>query len=67
MRSVQYKSKLAKTPGGVWLGTLMIAVSTSRARNVLMKAIKPETRVVESLKGLSSKLLPIIDSYDYQN
>ena len=33
-------------------------------RNVLMKAIKPETRVVESLKGLSSKLLPIIDNYD---
>tara|TARA_S200000501_G_scaffold63206_1_gene54026 strand:+ start:7674 stop:8243 length:570 start_codon:yes stop_codon:yes gene_type:complete len=36
-------------------------------RNVLMKAIKPETRVVESLKGMSDKLLPIIDSYDYQN
>jgi len=36
-------------------------------RNVLMKAIKPETRVVESLKGLSHKLLPIIDSYDYQS
>ena len=33
-------------------------------RNVLMKAIKPETRVVESLKGLSSKLLPIMDNYD---
>ena len=33
-------------------------------RNVLMKAIKPETRVVESLKGLSGKLLPIMDSYD---
>ena len=36
-------------------------------RNVLMKAIKPETRVVESLKGLSGKLLPIINSYDCQN
>lgn len=35
-------------------------------RNILMKAIKPETRVVESLKGLADRLLPIIDSYDYQ-
>lgn len=36
-------------------------------RNVLMKALKPETRVVESLKGLSYALLPYIDDFDSQN
>jgi len=36
-------------------------------RNILMKALKPETRVLESLKGLSDALLPYIDDFDFQN
>jgi len=36
-------------------------------RNILMKALKPETRVLESLKGLRDALLPYIDDFDYQN
>ena len=35
-------------------------------RIILMKALKPETRVVESLKGLSDALLPYIDEFDIQ-
>ena len=33
-------------------------------RNQLLKALKPETRVVESLKGLAVDLLPFIDMED---
>jgi 5S rRNA maturation endonuclease (ribonuclease M5) len=33
-------------------------------RKVLMKALKPETRVVESLKGMAHELGPFIDEYD---
>ncbi len=33
-------------------------------RSVLMKALKPETRVVESLRGMAHELLPFIDEYD---
>ncbi len=33
-------------------------------RTVLMKALKPETRVVESLKGMAHELGPFIDEYD---
>jgi hypothetical protein len=33
-------------------------------REVLMKALKPETRVVESLKSMVHDLLPFIDEYD---
>ena len=33
-------------------------------RVILMKALKPETRVVESLKGLSDALLPYINEFD---
>ena len=33
-------------------------------RTVLMKALKPETRVVESLRGMAYELLPFIDEYD---
>tara|TARA_B110000467_G_scaffold104498_1_gene94885 strand:+ start:850 stop:1326 length:477 start_codon:yes stop_codon:yes gene_type:complete len=36
-------------------------------RKVLMKTLKPETRVVESLKGLSHALLPYIEDYDQQS
>ena len=37
-------------------------------RTVLMKALKPETRVVESLRGMAYELLPFIDEYDdYQS
>ena len=37
---------------------------SKETRTVLMKALKPETRVVESLKGLSYALLPYIEDYD---
>jgi 5S rRNA maturation endonuclease (ribonuclease M5) len=37
---------------------------SQETRTVLMKALKPETRVVESLKGLSYSLLPYIDNFD---
>lgn len=37
---------------------------SQETRTVLMKALKPETRVVESLKGLSYALLPYIEDYD---
>jgi len=40
---------------------------SQETRNVLMKALKPETRVVESLKGLSYALLPYISDFDFQN
>ena len=33
-------------------------------RNVLMRALKPETRVLESLKGMAYDLGPFIDEYD---
>ena len=33
-------------------------------RQVLMKALKPETRVVESLRGMAYELRPFIDEYD---
>jgi 5S rRNA maturation endonuclease (ribonuclease M5) len=33
-------------------------------RQVLMKALKPETRVVESLRGMAYELGPFIDEYD---
>lgn len=37
---------------------------SQETRTVLMKALKPETRVVESLKGLGYALLPYIEDYD---
>ena len=37
---------------------------SQETRTVLMKALKPETRVVESLKGLGYALLPYIVDYD---
>ena len=40
---------------------------SQETRNTLMKALKPETRVVESLKGLSYALLPYIDDFDSLN
>ena len=33
-------------------------------RKVLMKALKPETRVVESLRGMAHELGPFVDEYD---
>ena len=33
-------------------------------RRVLMKALKPETRVVESLRAMAYELGPFIDEYD---
>lgn len=39
---------------------------SQETRIILMKALKPETRVVESLKGLSDALLPYIDEFDFQ-
>jgi 5S rRNA maturation endonuclease (ribonuclease M5) len=33
-------------------------------RNVLMRALKPETRVLESLKGMAYDLGHFIDEYD---
>ena len=35
-------------------------------RRCLQKNLKPETRVVESLKGLSQVLLPFIDEVDFE-
>ena len=33
-------------------------------RKVLMKALKPETRVVESLRSMAHELGPFVDEYD---
>lgn len=33
-------------------------------RQILIKALKPETRVVESLHGMADELLPLLDDFD---